>query len=100
MANQTGGRRITDSDGGELARDVRTLGNALGDVLRVQGGDQLYDTVERVRLMTKEARAASSDEDEARLAELFAGMDFATAMPVLKAYTTYIQLNKLAELRV
>jgi len=99
MTNTMAGRRNTDGDGGDLARDVRTLGNALGDVLREQGGDELYDTVERVRQMTKDARASSSDEDQARLAALFAGMDFPTALPVLKAFTTYFQLINLAEMR-
>lgn len=92
-------RRSSDTDGGDLARDVRTLGNALGDVLREQGGDQLYDAVERIRQMTKDARASSNADDQARLAELFAGMDFSTAMPVLKAFTTYFQLINLAEMR-
>ena len=42
-------------DGGELARDVRLLGNALGDVLREQGGEALLERVERIRALTKEA---------------------------------------------
>lgn len=100
MTQSNAGRRPADVDGGELARDVRTLGNALGDVLKEQGGDKLYDSVERVRALTKEARAGAGDRAaRARLADLFAGMDFATAMPILKAFTTYFQLINLAEMR-
>ncbi|MGI4791451.1 MAG: phosphoenolpyruvate carboxylase [Janthinobacterium lividum] len=85
-------------DGGELARDVRLLGNALGDVLREQGGAGLFDRVERIRALTKEARSeAGTSAAEAELDTLFAGMDFDAALPVLKAFTTYFQLVNLAE---
>jgi len=85
-------------DGGELARDVRLLGNALGEVLREQGGDALFDRVERIRALTKEARSAPGESAaEAELDALFAGMDFDAALPVLKAFTTYFQLVNLAE---
>ena len=85
-------------DGGELARDVRLLGNALGAVLREQGGDVLFERVERIRALTKEARSVPGDSDaERELDTLFAGMDFDAALPVLKAFTTYFQLVNLAE---
>ena len=86
------------ADGGELARDVRLLGNALGDVLREQGGEALFERVERIRALTKEARNQPGDgAAEAELNMLFAGMDFDAALPVLKAFTTYFQLVNLAE---
>ena len=85
-------------DGGELARDVRLLGNALGAVLREQGGDALFERVERIRALTKEARSVPGESDaERELDALFAGMDFDAALPVLKAFTTYFQLVNLAE---
>jgi len=87
-----------DENGGELARDVRLLGNALGDVLREQGGEALLQTVERIRALTKEARSHQGrDAAEAELDALFGGMAFGQALPVLKAFTTYFQLVNLAE---
>ena len=87
-----------DENGGELARDVRLLGNALGDVLREQGGEALLQNVERIRALTKEARAQRGQDDaEAELDALFGGMPFGQALPVLKAFTTYFQLVNLAE---
>ncbi len=87
-----------DENGGELARDVRLLGNALGDVLREQGGEALLQNVERIRALTKEARAQrGQDAAEAELDALFGGMPFGQALPVLKAFTTYFQLVNLAE---
>lgn len=84
--------------GGELARDVRTLGNALGEVLQEVGGPELLATVERIRALTKQAREQpGADPAEEELERLFRGMDFAQALPVLKAFTTYFQLVNLAE---
>ena len=89
-----------EHDGGELARDVRRLGNALGEVLREQGGEALFERVESIRALTKGARAEEgSEEAVAELDRLFAGMDFPTALPVLKAFTTYFQLINLAEIK-
>ncbi len=91
-------KRETESEPGLLARDVRRLGNALGSVLREQGGESLLETVESIRALTKEARSASGqDRAEAALNTLFSGMTFEQALPVLKAFTTYFQLVNLAE---
>ena len=70
----------------------------MGDVLQEQGGEELFATVERIRSLTKQAReSAGSEAAEAELDLLFGGMDFATALPVLKAFTTYFQFVNLAE---
>ena len=91
-------KREIDSGTDLLARDVRRLGNALGSVLREQGGEALLETVESIRALTKEARSTSGqDRAEAALNTLFSGMTFEQALPVLKAFTTYFQLINLAE---
>ena len=40
-----------------LRRDVRFLGNILGDVLVHQGGHELLEIVEKIREMSKSLRA-------------------------------------------
>ena len=93
-------QRGDQDQGGELARDIRLLGGALGDVLREQGGDELYETVESIRALAKEARQRPGhDAAEAELIRLVSEMDFKTATAVLKAFTTYFQLINLAEQR-
>jgi len=93
--------RLSDPEqGSELARDIRLLGNALGEVLREQGGEELYETVETIRALAKEARSEPEHEvAEHELIERVRTMDFATATAVLKAFTTYFQLINLAEQR-
>ena len=89
---------ITTAQGEELARDVRFLGGVLGEVLREQGGNALFDTVEQIRALTKAAREQPGPGNpEKELDTLFSGMSFAQALPVLKAFTTWFQLVNLAE---
>lgn len=89
---------MAEISSGELAKDVRVLGNALGDVLREQGGQELFDAVERIRALSKQARNSStSDSAVQQLGDLVRSMDFHHALPVLKAFTTYFQLINLAE---
>ena len=46
----------SSGDGGALRRDVSFLGALLGDVLREQGGDELFDIVETARLAARARR--------------------------------------------
>src|SRR5579883_2284096 len=87
-----------------LARDVRTLGNALGAVLIEQGGQPLFDRVERLRNLAKARRAAAGVADieqadceafenaDREMDSTVSQMDYAQMVPVLKAFTTYFQL--------
>jgi phosphoenolpyruvate carboxylase len=86
-------------DGGDLlARDVRMLGNALGRVLKEQGGDSLFTLVERIRSLTKDMHDVSaSDKAKVELDLLVSALDLDTAKLVLKSFTTYFQLINLAE---
>ena len=84
---------------------MRTLGNALGTVLREQSGTALFERVELLRNSAKARRAAQSaagwdtvpERSGGRPLEAqAAGMAFSEIVPVLKAFTTYFQLVNLA----
>ena len=46
-----------------LPRDIRMLGDALGEVLKLQGGQELLDRVEKMRGLAKARRMKEVIED-------------------------------------
>jgi len=80
-----------------ISDDVRLLGDTLGDVLRAQAGDALFDEVEAMRLAAKRAREDDADDAREKLAERAAAMAPERALDVVRAFTLYFQLVNLAE---
>ena len=79
--------------------DVRLLGELLGDVLKRQEGEALFDRVEAVRALAKERRNAAPDAAdgfEALTGEL-AGVPIADALPVARAFAHFLNLANVAE---
>jgi phosphoenolpyruvate carboxylase len=86
-----------------LRRDVRLLGDLLGEVIREAGGQDLLDDTERLRRAVIAARGKPPG-DEAdlagdQIAALVAGWPLARAELVAKAFTIYFHLTNLAEER-
>jgi len=88
----------------QMRRDVRLLGDLLGEVIRESGGQDLLDDVERLRHAVIAARekppsgeAADPAGDE--IAALVASWPLARAELVAKAFTIYFHLTNLAEER-
>jgi phosphoenolpyruvate carboxylase len=75
----------------ELRADIRGLGRLLGDALREQEGEELYQLVERVR------HGVRSAEGRADVAALLSGLDGRTAALLARAFSTFFQLANLAE---
>ncbi|HWP42150.1 MAG TPA: phosphoenolpyruvate carboxylase [Blastocatellia bacterium] len=92
-----------------LRRDVRSLGRLLGEVLIEQAGQELFDHVERLRLLTIEHRDsevrpsadARTPSEKYRLMELakriVAAMSLTQAYQLTKAFSIYFELTNLAE---
>jgi phosphoenolpyruvate carboxylase len=81
-----------------MRRDVRMLGDLLGEVLRESGGQGLLDDVERLRRAVIAARiGGSSGGDE--IAGLVASWPLERAELVARAFTIYFHLINLAEER-
>lgn len=79
-----------------LRDDVRLLGELLGETLREQEGTELFDAVERVRALSKEA----SQGDESafrRLADALGAMPTSGALPIARAFTHFLNLANIAE---
>jgi phosphoenolpyruvate carboxylase len=87
-----------------MRRDVRLLGDLLGEVIRESGGQDLLDDVERLRHAVIAARENPPQGDAAdpvgdEMAALVAGWPLARAELVAKAFTIYFHLTNLAEER-
>ncbi len=90
-----------------LRRDVRCLGRLLGDVLKEQGGDRLFEAVEELRTWAirhrQEHAAGSGAEFEGEYqfaqlgAQLVAELPSADAYRLTKAFSIYFELTNLAE---
>ena len=88
---------ITFEDKDQALRDdVRTLGTLVGELIREQGGDELFEFVENARLRSIRRRENNELEGE-ELAALVEGLDPGMAMQVIRAFSTYFQMVNTAE---
>lgn len=83
--------------GNALRRDVRLLGNILGDVLVHQGGTGLLDTVERIREMSKSLRADFVPELYEEFKKTVNALAPESRHQVIRAFAIYFQLVNIAE---
>ncbi|MDX1404437.1 MAG: phosphoenolpyruvate carboxylase [Woeseiaceae bacterium] len=79
-----------------LRDDVRTLGTLVGDLLKEQGGNELFDVVENARLRSIRRREGNELAGE-ELAPLVTNLEMPLAMQVVRAFSTYFQMVNTAE---
>ncbi|MGH9589150.1 MAG: phosphoenolpyruvate carboxylase [Terracidiphilus sp.] len=87
-----------------LRRDVRSLGMLLGEVLREQAGDELFEQVEELRQGTirrRDAEARGNSEEAASFdsaaLEMVRGLAPERAILLTRAFAFYFELINLAE---
>jgi phosphoenolpyruvate carboxylase len=85
------GREATEP----MREDIRMLGTILGDTVRDQNGEEVFDLVERARV--ESFRVRRSEIDRAELAGMFDGIDIHQAIPVIRAFTHFALLANVAE---
>jgi phosphoenolpyruvate carboxylase len=80
-----------------LAEDIRLLGRMLGDTLRDQEGDAVFELVERIRTLS--IRLHRDDDQAARgeLASLLDGLTGDQANQVVRAFSYFSHLANIAE---
>lgn len=78
-----------------MREDIRLLGAILGDTVRDQNGDAVFDLVERARV--ESFRVRRSEIDRAELAGLFRDIEVHQAIPVIRAFTHFALLANVAE---
>jgi phosphoenolpyruvate carboxylase len=79
-----------------MRRDVRLLGDLLGEVLREAGGQELLDDVERLRHAVIAARR-SADDTLWQISDMIESWTLERAEAVAHAFTVYFHLANLAE---
>ncbi|HEX8783790.1 MAG TPA: phosphoenolpyruvate carboxylase, partial [Steroidobacteraceae bacterium] len=79
-----------------LRDDVHALGALIGEILREQGGDQLFELVELDRVAAIRGRAGSR-EARAELAACVRDRPPALARDLLRAFAMWFQVVNLAE---
>lgn len=88
---------MTDSDvHAPLRRDVRLLGQLLGDTLQEQESGLLLDLVEQIRNLAKHARARHEGQYQ-QLLEKLAQLQPHQLVPVARAFSHFLNLANLAE---
>src|SRR5262245_41553405 len=80
-----------------LRDDVRLLGKLLGETLRTHGGTGLFETVERVRMLSKASRADAEEEKFSELASLLSLLPVESATPLARAFAHFLNLANVAE---
>ncbi|OBI69077.1 phosphoenolpyruvate carboxylase [Mycobacterium sp. E796] len=85
------GREATEP----MRADIRLLGTILGDTVREQNGDEVFELVERARV--ESFRVRRSEIDRADMARMFDGIDIHQAIPVIRAFSHFALLANVAE---
>src|SRR5690349_4495820 len=85
------GREATEP----MREDIRLLGTILGETVREQNGEAVFDLVERARV--ESFRVRRSEIDRTWTASMFDGIDIHQAIPVIRAFTHFALLANVAE---
>lgn len=88
---------MTDPDShAPLREDVRLLGGLLGETLREQVGDALYERVEAIRQLGKQASEGDAAAHQA-LNHVLSSLSDDELLPVARAFTQFLNLANIAE---
>ena len=79
-----------------LRHDVHTLGALVGELIKEQGGDELFDLVENARLRSIRRREGNEKPGE-ELVDIVKNLDLSLAMEVIRSFSTYFQVVNIAE---
>ncbi len=80
-----------------LSTDIHLLGDLLGQVIRSQGGIELFELEERIRALAKARRSDEDPEIEAALSQRVEALSPDQAEDIARAFTSYFELVNLAE---
>jgi phosphoenolpyruvate carboxylase len=80
-----------------LVEDIRLLGRLLGDVIREQEGQEIYELIENIRKLSVSFRIDENDEADKQLKKLLKALPSDRAVSVIRGFTFFSHLANLAE---
>src|SRR5947209_4426804 len=80
---------------GPMREDIRLLGAILGDTVREQNGDEVFELVERARKASFQVRRSEIERSD--VAQMFDGIEIRKAIPVIRAFSHFALLANVAE---
>ena len=80
-----------------LVEDIRLLGRLLGDVIREQEGLEIYELIEKIRLLSVSFRRDADDQAGGALKQLLKDLSGDHAVSVIRGFTFFSHLANLAE---
>ncbi len=87
---------LDEAGDAQLRRDIRRLGDLLGDTLARQESPGLVDQIEDIRRLSREALAGDRKAQQA-LTKRISTADLPTAVHLIRAFRTYFHLANIAE---
>ncbi len=78
-------------------KDVRLLTTLLGDIIREQEGEEVFNKIEEIRELTKKVRENPDPNTIAMLEALIESLDLGESYKIARAFTIYFQLVNIAE---
>ena len=88
---------LFDDSADALSRDVSFLGRMLGDVLREQGGEALFDAVEGLRQACRHRRHHDCEAARHEIEERINAVPDDRMEEIVRAFTVYFHLINMAE---
>ena len=81
----------------DLRSTVRYMGRVLGDVIRTQDGEMLFDRIEAIRKASVAFHRDGTSAAAALMAERLAALDLADMARFAHAFTCFLQITNIAE---
>ena len=88
--------RFADKDG-PLREDIRFLGHVLGDTIRDQEGDAIFDTVEEIRKTSIRFHRHRDDQEALALEKILKSLTPRQAALVVRSFSYFSHLANIAE---
>ncbi|MGA7160460.1 MAG: phosphoenolpyruvate carboxylase [Bacteroidota bacterium] len=80
-----------------LRKNIRLLGDLLGQVIEAQEGRRLFELEEQIRLYSKQLRQRFDSSHQLRLRRLVQAMGPSDMAKIVRAFAAYFQLTNTAE---